>query len=188
MIRIALVGDVGSGKSYVARLFGYPTFNADNEVAKIYKIDRYFFKTIKKKIPGYFSTFPLKKKELINSILDNKKNLKIITDVVHPLIKKRLNNFIKTNRKKKIVILDIPLYLENKLDHKKDIIIFVQSKKKDILKRLIKRPGYNKSLINIFRKIQLPIEKKKIKSNFIIINNFTKRSVEKYVKDILKSV
>ena len=37
MIRIGIVGDIGSGKSYVAKLFGYPVFNADNEVSKIYK-------------------------------------------------------------------------------------------------------------------------------------------------------
>ena len=37
MIRIAIIGDIGSGKSYVAKLFGYPVFNADNEVTKLYK-------------------------------------------------------------------------------------------------------------------------------------------------------
>ena len=37
MIRIAVIGDIGSGKSYVAKQFGYPVFNADNEVSKLYK-------------------------------------------------------------------------------------------------------------------------------------------------------
>ena len=37
MIRIALVGDIGSGKSYVAKNFGYPVFNADIEVGNLYK-------------------------------------------------------------------------------------------------------------------------------------------------------
>ena len=37
MIRIGVIGDIGSGKSYVAKQFGYPVFNADVEVAKIYK-------------------------------------------------------------------------------------------------------------------------------------------------------
>ena len=40
MIRVAVVGEIGSGKSYVAKQFGYPIFNADNEVAKIYKKDK----------------------------------------------------------------------------------------------------------------------------------------------------
>ena len=37
MIRIGILGDIGSGKSYVANQFGYPVFNADHEVSKLYK-------------------------------------------------------------------------------------------------------------------------------------------------------
>ena len=37
MIRLAVVGDIGSGKSYIAKKFGYPVFNADVEVTKLYK-------------------------------------------------------------------------------------------------------------------------------------------------------
>ena len=37
MTRIGILGDIGSGKSYVAKLFGYPVFNADVEVSKLYK-------------------------------------------------------------------------------------------------------------------------------------------------------
>ena len=36
MIRIGILGNIGSGKSYVANNFGYPVFNADNEVAKLH--------------------------------------------------------------------------------------------------------------------------------------------------------
>ena len=89
MIRIALVGDIGSGKTYYARLFGYPVFNADLIVAEIYKKNKKCFNQIKKKLPNFFSSFPLKKKELINCILANKKNLKKITEVIHPLVKKK---------------------------------------------------------------------------------------------------
>ena len=37
MIRIGILGDIGSGKSFVAKSFGCPVFNADNEVGKLYK-------------------------------------------------------------------------------------------------------------------------------------------------------
>ena len=37
MIKIGIVGDIGSGKSFVSKQFGYPVFNADNTVLKIYK-------------------------------------------------------------------------------------------------------------------------------------------------------
>ena len=99
-----------------------------------------------------------------------------------------MNIFLKKNKKKKIVILDIPLLLENKINKKHDILIFVQSKKKDILKRLKKRESYNKKLLNRFRKIQFTASYKKKKSQFIIVNNFTKKSVRNSVKKILKEI
>ena len=53
MIRIAVVGGIGSGKSYIAKLFGYPVFNADIEVAKLYKKNRTCYKRLKKTLPNY---------------------------------------------------------------------------------------------------------------------------------------
>ena len=68
------------------------------------------------------------------------------------------------------------------------MLVFVKSNKKDILKRLKKRPYFNSKLINIFRNIQLPLDYKKDKSQFIIKNNFTNKSVKKNIKDILKKI
>ena len=152
MIRIALVGPIGSGKSYISKLFNFPVFNADQEVNIIYKKDKKTFLKLKKILPDFFFNFPLKKNELINAILDNKKNLKLITNIIHPIIKKRLAKFIEINKNKKIIILDIPLYLENNLYKKKEIIIFVQGKNNEIKKRLKKRSNYNSKLIYQFKK------------------------------------
>ena len=63
MIRIGILGDIGSGKSYVAQNFGYPVFNADSEVAKLYKKDKKIFNKLKKILPKYIHTFPVKKKK-----------------------------------------------------------------------------------------------------------------------------
>ena len=40
MIRIGILGDIGSGKSFIAKLFKLPVFDADKEVKKIYNRDR----------------------------------------------------------------------------------------------------------------------------------------------------
>ena len=93
MIRIAVVGDIGSGKSHIAKLFNYPIFNADLEVAKIYKTSRQCFKNLKKKLPKYFSSFPIQKEEIIRAIYSNKTNLKKITNIIHPEIRKKMNIF-----------------------------------------------------------------------------------------------
>jgi len=99
-----------------------------------------------------------------------------------------MNIFLKNNKKYEAVVLDIPLLLENKLNKKDDILIFVQSKKSEIIKRLKKRDNYNISLFNKFKKIQLPLSFKKKKSNYIIKNNFTNSSVKKSIKKIIKEI
>ena len=188
MIRVAVLGDIGSGKSHIAKLFNYPIFNADFEVAKIYKTNKRCFRNLKKKLPKYFTSFPVKKEEIIKAIVQSEINLKKITNIIHPEIKKKMNIFLKNNKKEKIVILDIPLLLENKLNQEGDIIIFIQSKKTEIIKRLKKRNNFNLKLLNKFRKIQLPLSHKKKKSHFIIKNNFDNNSAKMGINKIIKEI
>ena len=84
--------------------------------------------------------------------------------------------------------MDIPLLLENKINKKKDILIFVDSKKTQILKRLKKRKNFNEILLKKFKNIQLPVSYKKKKSQFIIRNDFTKKNVINRIKSILKKL
>ena len=188
MIKIGILGDIGAGKSYIAKNFGYPVFNADLEVSKIYNSNRSVFKQIKKDLPNYFSSFPIKKTEMMKAILDKSSNLKKIIKIIHPTIRKKLNIFLKKNKNKKFVILDIPLLLENNINNKNDILIFVQAKHKKIYQRLKKRKNFNLNLIRKFKKIQLPLEIKKKKSSFIIKNNFTNKNLKKDIKLILKKI
>jgi len=188
MIRIGILGDIGSGKSYVANNFGYPVFNADHEVTKLYKKDKKIFKKLKKKLPKYISSFPINKNEITKAILGNKVNLKKIIAVVHLEIGKKLKFFLKKNENKKVVILDIPLLLENKINNKKDILVFVEAKKVAIKKKLKKRVNFNPELYNRFKKIQFSTVYKKSKSNFIIKNDFNKRTVIKGIKSILSEI
>jgi len=188
MIIIGILGDIGSGKSYVAKCFGYPVFNADLEVSKLYKKEKKIFNKLKKILPKYFQTFPIIKTEVSKAILANKSNLNRIVKIVHLEIRKKMKIFLNKNKNKKIVILDVPLLLENNLNNKKDILVFIQSKKIDILKRLNKRENFNQKLFNRFKKIQLSLNYKKKKSHFIIKNNFTKKAVNKDIKNILKKI
>ena len=188
MIRIGIVGDIGSGKSYVAQSFGYPVFNADYEVAKLYQKNKKVFIKLKKSLPKYIFSFPIEKKEISNAILANKNNLNKIIKIVHLEIRKKMNLFLKKYKNSKIIILDIPLLLENKINNDDDILVYVQSKKSSIFKRLKKRKNFNQKLLNKFKVIQFPINHKKKKSHFIIKNNFTKKSVKDGIKTILKEI
>jgi len=188
MIRIGIIGNIGSGKSYVAQNFGYPVFNADYEVAQLYQRDKKIFTKLKKNLPKYIQSFPIEKKEVSNAILANKNNLKKIVKIVHSEIRKKMNYFLKKHKNKKIVILDIPLLLENKINKKEDILVFIQSNKSDIIKKLKKRKNFNQKLLTKFKNIQYPLSYKKKKSDFIIKNDFTKNSVNDGIKKILKEI
>ena len=186
MIKIGIVGDIGSGKSYVAKQFGFPVFNADNEVKKIYKKNRKCFKKLKAVFPKYIFSFPIKKKELSNVVFENKNNVKKINKIIHPEVRLKMKKFIKKNKNKIAIVLDIPLLLEGRIYKKRDVLVFVQAKKKDINKKLKKRYNFNPKIIKKLKNLQLPLEIKKRKSNFIIKNNFRSISIKKNVK-ILKN-
>ncbi len=94
MRRIALVGDIGSGKTFISNLFRYPVFNADLVVSNLYKKERFLFRKIKNRFPNSVRKFPLKKEELLKIIFQNKKNLNVLGKIIHPIVRKR-------NRKRK---------------------------------------------------------------------------------------
>ena len=188
MIRIGIIGDIGSGKSYVANNFGYPVFNADKEVSELYKKNKKIFRSLNKLIPKYIVSFPIEKREISNAILANRINLKKIVTVVHKDIRKKMKIFLYKNRKRKIIILDIPLLLENKINNKKDILVYVEAKKSKIKKKLKNRLNFNRKLLNKFKKIQLPIDYKKKKAKFIIKNDFRKKTINNAIKMILKKI
>ena len=188
MIRIATVGEIGSGKSYVAKLLGFPVFNADIQINKIYKNNYKCFLLLKKKLPKFIKSYPIKKSEILKAIFANKNNLKKITKTEHPIVRLNMLNFIKRNKRKKAIVLDIPLYFENKINKKGDIIIFVEAKKSEINNRLKRRPNFNYKIFNKLKKIQLPLHFKKKKANFIIKNNFKNVSLRKSVKIIRKKI
>ena len=188
MIRIGIVGDIGSGKSHVAKNFGFPVFNADEEVDKLYKNNKIIFNKLKKSLSKYIFSFPVNKNEISKAILDNQFNIYKILKIIHPEVRKKMNFFLKKNKNKKIIVLDIPLLLENKINKKNDILIFVQSKKSEILKRLKKRKNFNPKLLKKFKNIQLSLDYKKKKSLFIIKNNFTNNGVKRGISSILEEI
>lgn len=184
MIRIAVVGEIGSGKTYVSNLFDLPVFNADKEVEKIYRSNRSAFKKLKSKLPKFIISFPVQKDYIKNAIRYNSKNIKLISSVIHPIVRKNMNEFLRKNKTKKAVVLDIPLYFENKLNKKKDVVIFISSQRKLIDLALKKRGKSSLKLLKKLGNLQKSLESKKKKSNYVIINDFKSTNLKKRVKNI----
>ena len=187
MKRIAIVGEIGSGKTFAAKLFGLPTFNADNEVNKIYNKNRVAYKRLRKKLPKFVKSFPINKSQLSKAVSENEQNLKTITRIVHPLVRKKMNNFLKKNRTKRAVVLDIPLYFENKLNKNKDVVVFIDSNQKRIKKALKKRQKTNTKLLKKLGILQISKHIKKKKSDYVIKNDFKGENLKKNIK-ILKTM
>lgn len=101
---------------------------------------------------------------------------------------KNLKLFLSKNKNKKNVVLDIPLLIENKISTKNLILIFVETKKKEILKRLAKRPNFNKKLFTLIKKNQISSKLKKKKCKFVIKNDFNKVSLKKSISEIKKKL
>ena len=188
MIKLGIIGGIGSGKSFIAKLFKSPVFNADKEVNYLYKNSKNCFKKLKKQIPKFVKSFPISKKELIAAIDHNSANLKKISLIIHPLVRKKMNTFLKENKKNKIVILDVPLLVENKLYEKDYILVFVDSKKSKVLSRLKKRQNYNANILKKLRENQVMLSKKRKLAKYIVDNNYSPNVMKKKISALKKTI
>mgnify|MGYP001198774411 FL=1 len=188
MIRVGVIGGIGSGKSFISKLFKSPVFNADREVEILYKNSWECYKKLRKKLPKFVKSFPVSKSQLIKAINEDKKNLKKISSVVHPLVRKKMKLFLNKNKKSKIIILDIPLLIENKLYNKKDILIFVKSKQNNVINRLKKRKNYNAKILLNLRKNQTKLLKKRKLANYIVDNNFSVNIMRKKINSLKNKI
>ena len=188
MIRVCVIGSIASGKSFISKLFNCPIFNADKEVSDIYKKDKSCFRKLNKKFPDYVKSFPIRKIELINAISSNNKSLKFISSIVHPIVRKRMRKFLKEKKNSKMIVLDIPLLLENKLNKKNDVLVFINTQKKKILDRVKKRKYYDKNILKFLKQNQSNLFKKRKLANYIIDNNFPPNIMKKKVSLLKKEI
>ncbi len=188
MIRIAVLGDIGSGKSHFAKLLRIPLFNADKVVSNLYKTNKQLFTKLKKVFPKYINTFPIDKSLLSKIIIQNPKNLKRIIKIVHPIVRKNMHEFLNNNKTKKAVVLDIPLYLENKLNLNTDVLIFIDSSNLKIMKKLRKRKNFNIKIYRLLKSLQLPLLNKKEKADFVIKNDFNSAKFKKEARNLLDKI
>ena len=190
MIRVGILGSVGSGKSFVANIFrelGFNIFSADNEVANIYKNN----KNVNKKISKFFKLKLYKgkinKQELRTSLKKNPNKFKFLNKIIHPTVRKRLDFFLTKSKKNKLVVLDVPLLVENKMFNFVDIFILVKTGSSSFLSRIKKRKNLDKEFLNILKKQQISEKVKESYADFIIYNS-SKNKVKLQVKKIIDKI
>ena len=190
MVRVGILGSVGSGKTFIANIFkelSFNIFSADNEVANIYKNN----KIVNKKIAKFFKLKLYKgkinKQELRDSLKKNPKKFKFLNKTIHPIVRKRLAIFLSRFKKNKLVVLDIPLLVENKMLNFVDILVLVKTRSNSFLSRIKKRKNLDKQFLNILKKQQASEKIKEGYADFIIYNS-SKNKVKLQVKNIIDKI
>ena len=190
MVRVGILGSVGSGKTFIANIFkelSFNIFSADNEVANIYKNN----KIVNKKIAKFFKLKLYKgkinKQELRDSLKKNPKKFKFLNKTIHPIVRKRLAIFLSRFKKNKLVVLDIPLLVENKMLNFVDILVLVKTRSNSFLSRIKKRKNLDKQFLNILKKQQASEKIKESYADFIIYNS-SKNKVKLQVKNIIDKI
>ena len=190
MVRVGILGSVGSGKSFVANIFkelGFNIFSADNEVANIYKNNNIVNKKISKFFKLKLYKGKINKQELRVSLKKNPNKFRFLNKIIHPIVRKKLVLFLSRFKKNKLVVLDVPLLVENKMFNFVDILILVKTRSRSFLSRIKKRKNLDKQFLNILKKQQA---KEKIKESYadFIIYNSSKNKVKLQVKNIIDKI
>ena len=190
MIKVGILGSVGSGKSFVANIFkelGFNIFSADQVVSQIYERN----KNINKKISKFFklklNRGKINKNELRDTLKKNPKKFKYLNKIIHPIVRKKLILFLSKYKKTKLVVLDIPLLIENKMFNFVDIFIFVKTKPNIFKIRIKKRRNLDKQFFKLLKSQQVDEKIKKSYADFKV-DNSTKDKVKLQVKKILDKI
>ena len=190
MVRVGIIGSVGSGKSFVANIFkelNFNIFSADNEVNNIYKKD----KSVNKKISRFFKlklyNGRIDKQELRNALKKNPKKFSFLNKIIHPIVRKKLVLFLSKFKKNRLVVLDIPLLVENKMFNFVDIFILIKTRSNSFNTRIKKRKNLDKHFLNILKKQQRSEKIKESYADFVIYNS-SKNKVKLQVKNILDKI
>ena len=190
MIKVGILGSIGSGKSFVANIFkelGFNIFSADQVVSQIYERN----KNINKKISIFFklklNRSKINKNELKDILKKNPKKFKYLNKIIHPIVRKKLILFLSKYKKTKLVVLDIPLLIENKMFSFVDIFIFVKTKPNIFKIRIKKRKNLDKQFLKLLENQQADEKIKKGYADFTV-DNSTKDKVKLQVKKILDKI
>jgi dephospho-CoA kinase len=188
MIKIALTGSIGMGKSTVARMFksaGVPVFDADAEVRLLQGPGGALVERIGERFPGTVHDGLLDRDKLAELVLQSPRRLADLESIVHPAVRDARQAFIDEHRDAPALIFEIPLLFETNGEDEFDKVIVVSAPAKIQLARVLQRPGMSKHKFDSIVSRQLPDEKKRAKADYVVDTGGDLSTTEAQVAHIL---
>ena len=188
MIRIALTGSIGMGKSTVARMFeaaGIPVFDADAVVKQLQGPGGMLIAKIGELFPGCIRSGTLDRECLAQIVLADRSKLKLLEDIVHPAVRDWREAFIEQHRDAPALIFEIPLLFETGGEKEFDKVVVVSAPADIQRARVLSRQGMTKAKLDSILERQLPDAEKRQRADFVVDTGTDLSTTEAQVRDIL---
>jgi dephospho-CoA kinase len=188
VIRLAITGSIGMGKSTVARMFeraGVPVFDADAVVRDLQANDPELIAAIGRRFPGTVSAGSLDRDTLSRAVLGFPAELEALEAIVHPLVQQARARFLEANADAPALLFDIPLLFETKGEGAFDKVIVVSAPSAIQRERVLARAGMTEEKLDAILARQLPDEAKRRRADFVIDTGGDLSTTEGQVRDIL---
>jgi dephospho-CoA kinase len=188
MIRIALTGSIGMGKSTVATMFtraGVPVFDADAVVREFQSPGGGLVAKIGELFPSCVRCGTLDRDCLAEIVLADPAKLAALEAVVHPAVREAREAFIAGHKDASVLVFEIPLLFETGGEKEFDKVIVVSAPAEAQLARVLQRPGMTAEKLQSIRARQIPDEEKRRRADFVIDTGTDLSTTESQVRDIL---
>lgn len=186
---IGITGGIASGKSFVCTILkeqGFTVIDADEISRELSKRGNPLYEKIIECFGKEYVNLDgdLDRKSFGKMIFENEVERRKLNDISHPLIVEEMKKRIDRNPSS-IIFLDIPLLFEAKLSYLCDKIVCVYVNQTTQIERLRKRDGISKAYALQKIDAQIPLEQKKMMSDYIIES---KESFEDTRQETLKTI
>lgn len=187
---IGITGGIASGKSYISNLLisiGYIVIDCDKIVHDLL-LNKDVIENIKQTFGlSVIANENVDRKKLGKIIFNNKNEELKLNSIIHPLVIDEVNNRIrKTNED--IVFVDVPLLYEANMEYIMDKVIVVYVDKPTQLLRLMSRDSIDSEFANKKISIQMSLEEKVKKADYIIDNSKDFLDSQKQLYEILRRI
>ena len=171
MIRLALTGSIGMGKSTVAAMFadaGVPVFDADATVRALQGPGGRLVPAIESRFPGSTRDGAVDRDALSAAVLGDPDELAALEAIVHPAVHHERTRFIVGHGDAPALLFDIPLLFETGGDEAFDKVIVVTTSADLQRDRVLARPGMTIQKFDQILARQMPDAQKRARADFII--------------------